>query len=131
MAEYILRSRAAGLGLGESVLVDSAATSAEETGNPVHPRTAAILDTLGIDCSAKRARQMQRSDYETYDYLIGMDRMNVADMRRIAGGDPDGKICRLLDFAANRAILRIHGIRAILTQPVRTFAQGATRCSNA
>ena len=30
-----------------------------------------------------------------------MDRMNVADMRRIAGGDPDGKICRLLDFAAN------------------------------
>lgn len=101
MAEYILRSRAAGLGLGESVLVDSAATSAEETGNPVHPRTAAILDTLGIDCSAKRARQMQRSDYETYDYLIGMDRMNVADMRRIAGGDPDGKICRLLDFAAN------------------------------
>lgn len=79
MAEYILRSRAVGLGLGESVLVDSAATSAEETGNPVHPRTAAILDTLGIDCSAKRARQMQRSDYEAYDYLIGMDRMNVAD----------------------------------------------------
>lgn len=101
MAEYILRSRVAGLELGESVLVDSAATSAEEIGNPVHPRTAAILDTLGIDCSAKRARQMQRSDYEAYDYLIGMDRMNVADMRRIAGGDPDGKICRLLDFAAN------------------------------
>ena len=42
MAEYILRSRVAGLELGESVLVDSAATSAEETGNPVHPRTAAI-----------------------------------------------------------------------------------------
>lgn len=101
MAEFILRARAEALGLGAFVAADSAATSAEELGCPVHPGTAAILRAQGIDCSEKRARQMRKSDYAAFDYLAGMDRMNVADMRRIAGGDPEGKICRLLDFAAN------------------------------
>ena len=101
MAEFVLENRARALGLGGVITVESAATSAEEIGNPVHAGTAAILHKLGIDCSAKRARQMKAEDYAAYDYLIGMDRMNVANMRRIAGGDPEGKICRLLDFAAN------------------------------
>lgn len=101
MAEYILRDMAAALEPGCAIAADSAATSAEETGNPVHESVASLLSRRGIDCTVKRARQLEARDYQEYDYLIGMDRMNVADMRRITGGDPDGKICRLLDFAAN------------------------------
>ena len=101
MAEFILREKAKELGLEDTVIVASAATSQEELGNPVDPRAAAILHAHGIDCAEKRARQMCKCDYDAYDYLIGMDRMNVANMRRIAGGDPCGKMCRLLDFAAN------------------------------
>ena len=101
MAEFILREKAKELGLEDTVIVASAATSEEELGNPVDPRAAAILHAHGIDCAEKRARQMCKCDYDAYDYLIGMDRMNVANMRRIAGGDPCGKMCRLLDFAAN------------------------------
>ena len=101
MAEFILREKAKELGLEDTVIVASAATSEEELGNPVDPRAAAILHAHGIDCAEKRARQMCKCDYDAYDYLIGMGRMNVANMRRIAGGDPCGKMCRLLDFAAN------------------------------
>ena len=101
MAEFILREKAKELGLEDTVVAASAATSEEELGNPVDPRAAAILHAHGIDCAEKRARQMCKCDYDAYDYLIGMDRMNVANMRRIAGGDPCGKMCRLLDFAAN------------------------------
>lgn len=42
---------------------------------------------------------MTRADYEEYDYLIGMDEANIRNMMRIAGGDPEGKIYRLLSFA--------------------------------
>ena len=42
---------------------------------------------------------MTKKDYEYYDYLIGMDTANIRNMNSIAGGDPDGKIYKLLTFA--------------------------------
>ena len=42
---------------------------------------------------------MTRADYEAYDYLIGMDDWNIRNMERIAGGDPENKIHKLLEFA--------------------------------
>ncbi len=42
---------------------------------------------------------MRQSDYEKYDYLLGMDGWNIRNMRRIAGDDTEGKIHRLLDFS--------------------------------
>ena len=44
---------------------------------------------------------MQKRDYDFYDYLIGMDDANIRNMCRIAGGDPDRKICKLLEFAGS------------------------------
>ena len=80
------------------VSIASAATSTEEIGNPVHHGTRNILRRYGIDTSGKRARQMTKADYREYDYLIGMDQWNIRNMLRITGGDPEHKICRLLDF---------------------------------
>ncbi len=41
---------------------------------------------------------MSRKDYVVYDYLIGMDSMNLRNMLRILKEDPKHKCCRLLDF---------------------------------
>ena len=49
-----------------------------------------------------RAVQMTKKDYETYDYLIGMDDWNIRNMQRITGGDPEQKIYKLLEFAGSR-----------------------------
>lgn len=85
-------------GLGERFHIESAATSREEIGNPVHHGTRNKLKQLGISTAGKYAVQMTRKDYEKYDLLLGMDEWNIRNMLRITGGDPDGKIHRLLEF---------------------------------
>ena len=45
------------------------------------------------------ARLLTRRDYAEYDLLIGMDKENLRDMRRICGGDPEGKLHLLTEFA--------------------------------
>lgn len=105
MAEFVFKDMVNKAGLSDLFFIASAATSTEEIGNPVHYGTARILDRLGIDYSKKRARQMTKKDYEEYDHLIGMDSANIRNMTRICGGDPEGKIRKLLEFAGeNRDI---------------------------
>ena len=81
--------------------IDSAATSREEIGNGPHYGTVNKLRQVGIPVVPHRAVQMTQADYEYYDYLIGMDTANIRNMNRIAGGDPNGKIYKLLSFAGS------------------------------
>ena len=46
----------------------------------------------------KRAVQLKKSDYDKYDPFVGMDSANIRNMLRIFGGDPDGKVRKLMDF---------------------------------
>ena len=85
-------------GLEHAFSIASAATSMEELGNPVYPPARRKLAEHGIGCAGKTARQLQKSDYARYDYLIGMDSANLRNMHRICGGDPDRKISLLLDW---------------------------------
>ena len=98
MAEFVMKDLVETRGLSGQFSIESAATSTEEIGNPVHRGTRKILDRLGISYAEKRARQLKRTDYDTFDYLIGMDEANVRNMNRICGGDPEAKIYKLLDF---------------------------------
>lgn len=98
MAEYVFKHMLTQRGLATQFCVSSAATSTEEIGNPVHHGTRNKLREENIPVGNHRAVQMTRKDYETYDYLIGMDQWNIRNMLRILGGDPDHKVYRLLDF---------------------------------
>lgn len=100
MAEFLFRDMAEKAGLGDQFYIESAGTSAEETGNPVHRGTKEVLGRLGIDCSKKCARKMTAADYEKFDYLIGMEQSNIRSMERICGGDPAHKMSRLLEHAS-------------------------------
>lgn len=85
--------------------IASAATSREEIGNPPHYGTVSKLRAVGIPVIPHRAVQMTKADYDKYDYLIGMDDANIRNMTRIAGGDPENKIHKLLEYAgSSRAI---------------------------
>lgn len=101
MAEFIMKELVKQAGLSTRFHIASAATSAEEIGNPVHPGTREKLRQVGIGTAGKYAVQLKRSDYGNYDYLIGMDERNIRNMNRLFGGDPDGKIYRLLEFTEN------------------------------
>ncbi len=100
MAEFIFRDMLEKRGITD-IYSESAATSTEEIGNPVHFGTAAVLRRLGIDYSKKRARQMTRADAAEFDLLIGMDGANIRNMTRIAGEKYAPKIHRLLEFSGN------------------------------
>ena len=48
-----------------------------------------------------RAVQLKKKDYDRFDYLIGMDDWNIRNMKRILGGDPEGKVFKMLEFAGS------------------------------
>lgn len=98
MAEFVMKDLVRKAGLESQFHIASAATSTEEIGSPVYPPARRKLAEHGIKCSGKTARQLTRTDYDRYDLLIGMDNANLRNMRRICGGDSDGKIRLLLEF---------------------------------
>lgn len=102
MAEFILKDMVQRRGLEGAFEIASAATSREEIGNPVYPPARRKLAENGIGCAGHRARQMTRADYEYYDLIVCMDRANVQNARRIAGGDRMNKIVLLLDYTARK-----------------------------
>ena len=102
MAEFVLKDMVARRGLADEFEIESAATSTEEIGNPVHPGTVGELrrhDTGGFE--KKRARQLRRDDYDAFDLIIGMDEANMRNMGRMLGGDPAGKLHKMLEFAGS------------------------------
>ena len=98
MAESVMTYLVAGKNLQNRFQIASAATSREEIGNSPHYGTVAKLRAVGIPLVPHKAVQMTRSDYQKYDFLIGMDQMNIRNMLRITNGDPEHKIFQLLDF---------------------------------
>ena len=77
MAQYVLQHMVEQEDIARQFYIDSAATSYEEIGNPVHPGTRNKLNLEGIYCGNHRARRMTKQDYEDFDYIIGMDTANI------------------------------------------------------
>jgi protein-tyrosine phosphatase len=102
MAEFVMKDLVHKAGLDNEFLIESAATSTEEIGNEVYPPAKRKLAEHNISCKGKTARQMTRNDYQRFDLLIGMDDWNIRNMTRIAGGDPENKIHKLLDYTSRR-----------------------------
>lgn len=101
MAEYVMKDLVNQLNLTEEFYIDSAATSREEIGNPVHYGTRQKLKEQGIPCGNHLARQVMKKEYEEYDYILGMDSWNMKNIKKIFKNDPDKKIHKLLDFSQN------------------------------
>ena len=99
MAEFVMKDLVKKAGMEKQFHIASAATSTEEIGNPVYPPARRKLAEHGISCSGKTARQLKKHDYDQFVLLIAMDKANLRNMRRICGGDCDGKIHLLLEFA--------------------------------
>ena len=100
-AQYILQDMINRLNVAENFFVDSAATTSEEIGNPIYPQMERALREKHIPIGEHRARRLEKLDYDRFDLLIGMDEENLHDMRRIFGGDPDGRLHYLMEYSEN------------------------------
>ena len=101
LSESVLTHMVKALSLEHQFMIDSAATSTEEIGNPPHRGTVNKLREVGIPLVPHRARQITLRDYENFDYIIGMDTANIRNLNRMLNGDPEGKVYKLLAFAGS------------------------------
>ncbi|MBO4428305.1 MAG: low molecular weight phosphotyrosine protein phosphatase [Bacteroidales bacterium] len=100
MAEFIMKHLLKERGLEKEFLVESAAVSWEETGNPIYPPAKRCLSQHGIWFDpAKSARAVSPADYDRYDLIVCMDASNLRYLQRIIPSDPQGKIRLLMSYA--------------------------------
>lgn len=97
MAEFVMKELIQINGVSHLFEVASAATCSDELGNPVYPPVRKLLSERGISTEGKTAVRLQKSDYDKYDYFVGMDENNRRSMLRLFDGDPMGKVSLLLD----------------------------------
>ena len=99
MAEFILKAMVRARGLEDRYVIESAAVSTEETGNPIYPPARRCLNQPGGPFArANRARQVTRADYDRFDRIICMDASNLRLIRRIIPADPAGKIHLMMSY---------------------------------
>lgn len=99
MAQFVMEDLVRRAGREDEFIIDSAATSREELGNPPHHGTVAKLREVGVPVGRHRARQITRAEYADWDHIVYMDEENAWGLERILRGDPDDKVSRLLDWA--------------------------------
>ncbi len=96
MAEFIFKKLVQEKGLSDAYYVESAATSTEEIGNDMYPPAKRKLKEKGVPFSLRQARQVRYDEYEEWDYIIGMDKWNMQNLKRIFKTDPQEKVHSLL-----------------------------------
>ncbi len=98
MAEFVMKDRLRQAGLQDDVHVESAALHRDEIGSDTHYGTKGILDSYRIPYEPRAARLATKADYEQFDYLIGMDRYNMRDLRTLYHNDPQHKLSLLMEW---------------------------------
>ncbi len=76
--------------------IDSAGTAGYHEGNLADPRMREAAERRGIELSS-RSRKIEYRDLESFDYVIAMDRENLADILRVHDA-PAAKVQLLSDF---------------------------------
>ncbi|MGT2750615.1 low molecular weight protein-tyrosine-phosphatase [Streptococcus orisasini] len=93
MAEFVMKAAAA-----DTVEIASRATSGWEHGNPIHRGTQKIFKKYDIAYDpSKKSQQISQADFRYFDLIIGMDRENVRDLKRLSKGQFDDKIFLFID----------------------------------
>jgi len=83
-AEGVFRNKVRAAGLDGQLRIDSAGTTAYHEGEPPDARAAAAARRRGYDLDGQTARQVRRTDFETFDMLVAMDRGHFNQLRRLA-----------------------------------------------
>lgn len=100
MAEFIFKDLIRRKGIENEFYIESAAVSTEEIGNSIYPPAKRCLNAHGIPFDkSKTARQITRADYDRFDLIICMDRMNLRWLRYIIPDDPQDKVHLMMSYA--------------------------------
>jgi protein-tyrosine phosphatase len=98
-AHGVFQNRLEKRGLTSAIQVDSCGTGDWHIGHAPDRRAAAAARSRGYDLDDLRARQVSATDFGSFDYILAMDRMNLADLEAMRPGGFDGHLGLFLEFA--------------------------------
>lgn len=102
MAEAVFRDVVLNEKMDRHISVDSAATSSWHIDKPPHKGTLAKLEEYGVSSEGMFGRQLEKGDFEKFDYIVGMDVSNIQDIHEMLGQPTHPKIFRFLDLTDHK-----------------------------
>lgn len=101
-AEYVFAKKVVEAGLATEFQIESAGTHAYHTGDGADPRSRSAAARRGYSLDGHHARRVSDADYEHFDYILAMDKSNLAIMQNEAPSQYQDKLALFLKFAKNR-----------------------------
>jgi protein-tyrosine phosphatase len=107
MARSVAVRMAQDAGRAYAIEVDSAGTHAARPSQDIDPRARAVLLRRQYDPGNKRSRPIGARDFERFDWIVAMDEVNLAVLRRLCPPEQQGKLHLLLAFAAVTGVTEV------------------------
>jgi len=84
--------------------IDSCGTIGYHVGEPPDPRSVSAAKNRGYDLSTIRSRKIIKDDLEYYDFVLAMDKENLANLLNLAPEQSQNrhKISLFLDYSATK-----------------------------
>lgn len=100
-AEGVFRHLVNEVGLDRRIVIDSAGTHAYHTGEPPDRRSQAAAERRGFSLQGIRARRVSDEDFERFDLVLAMDKLNHVTLRERADVAHHEKIRLFLEYASS------------------------------
>ncbi|PVV00926.1 hypothetical protein BB560_004673 [Smittium megazygosporum] len=97
MAEAVFKAHVVEAGIEKEIYVDSAGTSSYHIGSNPDSRTISVCKNNKVPIKHK-ARRITSQDYKDFDYILGMDEMNLSDLLRLKPKDSNAIVKLFGDF---------------------------------
>lgn len=98
-AEGVFRHVAVAANAAEKLDIDSAGTHAYHVGHAPDHRSQAAAERRGYSLSSIRARRVSREDFESFDLILAMDKLNVETLKAASDTEHHHKIRLFLDYS--------------------------------
>ncbi len=106
-AECVFRTLVARSQLEAQIEVDSAATHDYQLGQPPDARAVAAASRRGYSFGSRAARQVQVDDFRRFDWILAMDRHNLASLRLLRPRAYRGWLGLFLDLAPQLGVREV------------------------
>jgi protein-tyrosine phosphatase len=100
-AHAVFQSMVDKQGLSDQIFVDSCGTGDWHIGRAPDPRSQQHALDRGYQMDNLRARLVDDSDFDQYDYILAMDKQNLSDLKSMNCQAYSGKLGLFLDFCQN------------------------------
>jgi protein-tyrosine phosphatase len=98
-AEGVFRKVVTDAGLLDRIHIESAGTHAYHVGHPPDRRAQAAANRRGVVLQNIRAKRVRDEDFETFDYILAMDRDNLGELVARAPRAFSDRLHLFLEFA--------------------------------